>query len=1184
MRLRRVTLSGFKTFARRSEIGLEPGLTAVVGPNGSGKSNLVDAIRWVLGETNARELRGARMEEVIHAGGQGRGPMGMAQVEIILGNEEGRLPVDDVEVAISRRVTRGGDSEYRLNGARIRLRDLERLLGATGLTQTGYAVVAQNDVDGIIEASPQQRRALVEEAAGVRGLRAAREDALSRISSVEARLLRLADLLAEAEPRLEALAAQAAVAAEQRDLASRLAELRGSLAREEWRAARGVMRRAKQRVVAAVSRAEVATEAETAVAARLEAERTALQEVRAAHAAATRRLEDARVAAERASGEQRRWEDHAANAVLQRAVALGELAAAEAEAGALQGQLAELARSGAEAEAFLQGLASRAHQLRQEFEAAEAGVGQCRQRLSVAQERLRSAEAEHNAAAAAERDHSMRAGVLEEAVGQLTVELEAARSRLDGARGAAKELSSQAEQMADALAALKERVDEARSEVTAARQCAAQESAAQAEAQRSASEASARLAALRGQIEGALGATGPLAAAVTTGRLRGSRLLDLVQVRDPADATAIEAALEDHLAALVVDDLEAARQLLDAEAGREEALASTAPGPTPAITPAGARAALDAVDVDPQGASAVRRCLDRVWLVRDMESAERAVADGGGRAVLGDGTVIGAGFVRGGGRPGETLALAAAQRSAAAAASVAEGEAALAGERAEAARRRLEEAEASVQHVTAGLEAARAEVAEALGTATSAAAEVEAAERNVATLDADRAVRSVAAEQARASASAAAAQSAGSMSAVAAAREMVNAERAALESLRAAHAEAARALQLHEIDAARAEPQAREIQHRLATARHGAAMAQQRATTASVRLLAAEEAALVAIARTGSASRRLVEATSEVEAAAALAEAALDPAMTREAAVNAVENERTDAAVAAARAADELAAAELELTTAEARVVELAEAVREDELDDGPEPDAEAAERAEREITRLERRIAALGPVNALAPEQYAGLEERVVRLRSDHDDLAFACVDLRLLASYLSVEIERRFEAVFGAVAYHFRMLFEELFPGGRATLRLKEDEVQRNGDVDPDDRPAVDPGVEILAQPAGKRLQALSLLSGGERALTALALILALQQVNPSPFYIFDEVDAPLDDANIGRFTRLVRRLATTQQFLVVTHNHATMAAAEALYGVTMEGDGSSRLLSVRLVEGEPVAVHPPAVAAVF
>ncbi|MEA2637675.1 MAG: chromosome segregation protein, partial [Chloroflexota bacterium] len=258
------------------------------------------------------------------------------------------------------------------------------------------------------------------------------------------------------------------------------------------------------------------------------------------------------------------------------------------------------------------------------------------------------------------------------------------------------------------------------------------------------------------------------------------------------------------------------------------------------------------------------------------------------------------------------------------------------------------------------------------------------------------------------------------------------------------------------------------------------------------------------------------------------------------------------------------AAAGAEVTTAEARVADLADAVRDDEDDAGPEPEAGDAERAEREIVRLERRVAAMGPVNALAPEQHRELEERVTVLRSGRDDLGSACADVRAIAARLTTAIDTRFEAVFGAVSVHFHELFAELFPGGRATLRREDPQVDAS-----EDEPAGTTrhcGVEILAQPPGKRLQPLSLLSGGERALTAMAVILALQQVNPSPFYVFDEVDAPLDDSNVLRFTRLLTRLSADQQFIVVTHNHITMAAADALHGVTSDGDGISSVISVR------------------
>jgi chromosome segregation protein len=275
--------------------------------------------------------------------------------------------------------------------------------------------------------------------------------------------------------------------------------------------------------------------------------------------------------------------------------------------------------------------------------------------------------------------------------------------------------------------------------------------------------------------------------------------------------------------------------------------------------------------------------------------------------------------------------------------------------------------------------------------------------------------------------------------------------------------------------------------------------------------------------------------------------------------------------VAVARANDEREAAEQEVAACEAAVAEHAGAVRDQTDDDTAELDPAAAERAEREIIRLERRVSALGAVNALAPEQHEALSTRVTTIAAHRDDLAHSCTELRAMARQLEREIERRFDTVFGAVSFHFQELFAELFPGGKATLRLEEP-APANLDADAAEAPEERrPGVEILAQPAGKRLTPLRLLSGGERALTALAVVLALQQVNPSPFYVFDEVDASLDDSNVLRFTRLLRRLGTEQQFLVVTHNHITMAAADALWGVTIDGDGVSSVLGVRFDEAE-------------
>ena len=305
----------------------DPGITAIVGPNGSGKSNLVDAVRWALGETNARELRGQRMDEVIYAGGGGRQRMGLAQVELVIDNEEGTLPSEDAEVSVSRRVARGDrDTEFRINGEHARLRDLERLLGGTGLTQNGYAVVVQNDIDGIIEATPAQRRTLVEQAAGVRALRAACEEASRRLDGADVIVRRLTDLLEDATPRLAELSEQSVAAMELRTMSLRLTELRGEprprgVARREGepeagpapartgtRSLRG-RRRSRRRVFEPGGRGPPAPR----------------RRAGGARDAAARRLEDARIQVERGQGLQRRFADRLRSAVAQRGVAVADL-------------------------------------------------------------------------------------------------------------------------------------------------------------------------------------------------------------------------------------------------------------------------------------------------------------------------------------------------------------------------------------------------------------------------------------------------------------------------------------------------------------------------------------------------------------------------------------------------------------------------------------------------------------------------------------------------------------------------------------------------------------------------------------------------------------------------------------------------------------------------------------------
>ncbi len=408
---------------------------------------------------------------------------------------------------------------------------------------------------------------------------------------------------------------------------------------------------------------------------------------------------------------------------------------------------------------------------------------------------------------------------------------------------------------------------------------------------------------------------------------------------------------------------------------------------------------------------------------------------------------------------------------------------------------------------------------------------------------------------------------------------IAGAAEAHLREVRAGAETARLAAEEAELVLSRAKAEGAHVEERREAAHRTLDAARSRLAAAETRRLIAEGDALAAIVHGLRGRAEAVRAAHEQSTAHQEHDLVAQPIRELELAVLALETEHAEVAVAVARAGDELRAAELEVVACEATVAEHADAVRDLSDDDSVELDPAAAERAEREIVRLERRISALGAVNALAPEQHEALSARVLTIAAQRDDLARACADLRAMGRQLEREIEQRFDTVFGAVSFHFQELYTELFPGGKATLHLEEPEppvLDLDGIAPtPAERR---PGVEILAQPPGKRQTPLRLLSGGERALTALAVVLALQQVNPSPFYVFDEVDAALDDSNVLRFTRLLRRLGETQQFLVVTHNHITMAAADALWGVTIDADGTSSVLGVRFDEAA-VASAPTA-----
>ncbi len=1178
MKLRRIAVAGFKTFASRSQVDFDRGITAIVGPNGSGKSNLVDALRWALGETNARELRGQRMDEVVYAGGGRRNRVNVAEVELLIDNAEGRLPVEDAEVSVSRRVVRGaGDTEYRLNGDRVRLREVERILGSTGLTQNGYAVVAQNDIDGIIEATPGQRRALVEQAAGVRSLRAACEDATRRVGGAEAVLRRIADLLADAEPRLAELAVQAEAATAQRELGSRLAELRGSLAREEWRTARGRLKQARRRQEQALSRWEGAREAEAAFAERAREQRQRLEALRAERDSSREELEEALLAVERLTAAARRWRERARAALLRRRAARDEAAAAAADLDAAADAIARHAgaeRSVSEDAASV--LAEREHSIQLRARLAAACV-EWEAQVESAAASLAAAVTERREAESALRDARSALDRAEAAAVALETEVQLADAAAAGRAAEAAAAGAAAESAAATAAAAERELKDAQAAGEAAWEAvnAAEERAA------GASEAArlslARAAEARGLLAGSLGGLGGVGRAVASGVLAGRRLADVVGPRDPADAAAIAAALEPFTAAWLVDDLDAAGVRLDPDGPRELVLdAHAAPGGE-GDPPAPWRRACDAIDVDPAAEGAVRALLAGVWLGGGRHEAGRALAAGARMVVLRDGTTIEAARLRGG-APSPALAHAAEDRDATRAAQQAGAAEATAITALQAAREALGAAEAEAGRLAQAAQAARAAAVTAAAAAAGAAAE---AASTQARLD----VRREALQHGRAARdSAAAALSEAERRLTAAAEPVREAERvlaaaeAALGGGREELAGAETSAREAELAAARAEGAAAEAAVRAGelTAAAGAALRRREASAERMALAAAE--AVEALAEGREARRRSEEASARLAEARARADGITPLLLQVERALLGLESEHAGVAVALARAEDERNAADQEVASAEEELSRLTDAAREEGDEEPADWDPQALERAEREIVRLERRIASLGPVNALAPEQHDTLLARVTALRDHRDDLESACGDIRHLARRLAADLERRFDAVFEAVTTQFSAIFAELFPEGRATLRLEEPSV---ADADEEVAEAVAerrPGVEILAQPPGKRLCPLRLLSGGERALTALGFVLALQQVNPSPFYVFDEVDAALDDSNVLRFTRLLRRLGADQQFIVVTHNHITMAAADVLWGITIDSDGVSSVIGVRF----DAEAHEPTVAA--
>ena len=1034
--LRSLQLLGFKTFARQTEIQFDGGVTAIVGPNGSGKTNIVDAVKWVLGSGQARDIRGRKMEEVIYAGGERRSRASFAEVTMVFDNTAGRLPVDYHEVAIKRRVERDGESDYFLNGTRVRRRDLIHLLASTGLTVDSYAIIDQHDIEHIVVCSPGERRQLLEEAAQVRGVKTRRQEAVAKLQELAANLLRLEDLKSELAPRLETLHVQAAAAREAAEAGARLELLRGSIVWEEWREARDAHRRAstqaqglERRLIEAREQAKIAEDA--------------FRDGRAAMQSA----QDRRLARQRTLGQLRLQLADA-----EHGFQLGEERAANRRA------VAEAARvSDTESRALLDAASALHNQLADELAQAERSIA------SPADVEAPPAEPDPAPARDARRtaEETRRAAVV-------------AASSLASVRTRREFLEEQAERAAKAGAAAALVVD-------------AEAELRQAETRaRSAEDAAAALARLRGELKGieALRPDSPY----------GLRLGDVVAAA-PGFEAALSAVLGPLVDATAAPDEQAALRAVD---GAERQTTAVFPVDSP---PPESGSLYEHVHVRDGYEVIARRLLGGVVV---------------GREVTRDGVFRTSGMLRAGADP----------------------RTALDARKAELQKdiRTCEQDAADAHEATRGVEAAHSRLAQLRGEAAAAPRPDEVARMLDAARGGEREAESRLAELERAAGAA---------------------EDRAGELGRQLDA------QLREVAQQRAVLEQRQLERvrwheRIDSCRRQHSLVEQDVA----RLTAGSEERLRHLHAAEQASVGAVEALPELRASAASARQALavaeqdspeDEAGMAESAKQlvALEEARIDARLRTSTLEGNLGLITREAELLQARMDEIRS-----RMPDGIAPEEiPGGKSREREMRALERRLEEIGPTNALAESECRELEERYRNLAEQLDDITAARTDLEDLIGKLREEEESRYEAVFGAVAANFHEYFSQLNPGGRATLRH----------ADGDDGPRS--GVEILVQPPRKRLQNVTLLSSGERSLAALALVLALDEVNPSPFTILDEVDAALDDANVDRFGQMLSRLGAQRQFLVITHNHVTMSYASTLYGIHLDESGSSHLVSVRL-----------------
>lgn len=1180
MYLKSLTLKGFKSFASATTLAFEPGITAIVGPNGSGKSNIVDALAWVMGEQGAKHLRGGKMDDVIFAGTAGRPPLGRAEVTLTIDNTDGVLPIDYTEVTISRTLFRAGGSEYAINGHTARLLDVQELLSDTGMGREMHVIVGQGQLDQILQATPEIRRGFIEEAAGVLKHRRRKEKAARKLESTRQNLERLSDLISEIRRQLKPLGRQAAVARKAAVVQAELRDARSRLLADDLTTAR----------LALASEQENQAGQE-----KLRADaRVRLDQARSREAEAEQALTAANPTLTAA---QERW--YAAVALRERMATIESISAERMRHGEVAPETRS-ARDPAELEAEAARARAEEAELEAQVEAAQESLARATTRRESAEHDHEAAEADYAAQLRAVADRREGLARLSGQVGSLNSRLEAGAEevdRLSQRRDEALARATEAEQVYLALESRITGLGDGESDLDANYERAAHELAAAKEAlaagdqhreqvERNVATLSARIEALELGLVRADGAAALAGAGVpgVLGALSG--LLTVESGWEIAVAAVLGPATE----ALVVRDPAAAREALETlhrdDLGRAGLVIQGAPSvqPSSGPVPAGTRRVRDLVQVPQPMAPAVNELLGEFLAVEDLDEAFAVVSgDPQLQVVTRRGELLSAWFMAGGSGSGRSrIELQAAISSAR--------------EELSAARHEAERAHFSRQQAGEAVSAAQKKADAALELLNESDAAMSALSEQISHLGQASATARAEAERAKASI------------------DKANSRRAAdegeLEALR-------QRLELARSQEEVAEPDPSRRDELSVAAR----LARQTEMDARLALRTGQERARSLAGRADSLSRAAArERQSQAEAAArrervrreaavagAVHEAAQWLAARVEELTVAAQSERDEAERARSQADAHISAAREEVRQRSQEIESLVEGAHREELarieqqmrveqltekamselgmqadalvdefgpdkpipvltrpdgsaltEDDEQPDPVPFDRGEqvKRERRARRALDQLGRINPLALEEFDALNARHQFLAEQFEDLKKTRKDLEDIIDEVDARVQQVFSQAYADIEATFATVFPRLFPGGEGRLVL----------TDPGDMLAT--GVDIEARPAGKKVKRMSLLSGGERSLVAVAFLFSLFIARPSPFYILDEVEAALDDVNLSRLLGIYEELGKDSQLLVITHQKRTMEKADALYGVTMRGDGVTKVISQRLV----------------